>query len=127
MISAPLHFELPGRFMVTHPVVHNEFSDPNLYRFHGHAHPTLFKTYRNAKKQAQSSWHDGQRFRNGLVLQLTPGALAVIADDPGVEQIADRLTVLEFAERQMLIWNDIAERLKNGESTFEIGEGGRFL
>lgn len=122
-----VRFHLRGRFMVA-----NHFyglnDDKHLYAVHGGQHPTTFLTLRNALACAASYQHNN-KFRErftpprqleppGFVMLFDPHALVVVHPDDAIDArpgLPDRITDIEFAERQCQLWGQRAERLRQYE------------
>lgn len=66
-----------------------------------HQHPTLYKTLSGAKRGAG---------RDGYVLLFDPSRLAITDSAAIISE--DRNDELQFAERQMLAWAEVAEDIK---------------
>lgn len=101
------HVRSNGRFMIAEPC-----GAADGYWVRGGAHPYTYKTFRGAAREIRS-WHN-----DGLILLWDPSLLPVVTvDDPIFEDpnIADRMSEVEFCERQMQLWADRADRVRAGE------------
>jgi hypothetical protein len=96
--------------------------DGKIHELHGGQHPTLFRTLKMATK-AKRDGHTyvrrdeiDERFRppGGKILLFEPALLRELAPDQTLDHpgLADRLTELEVAERQMQLWADRAAHLR---------------
>jgi hypothetical protein len=97
-----------------------------IYDVYGGAHPTLFKTIRNAfkvaseryfwltKKDKENNDNAGKwRLNTSKVLVFDPNYLPLVAADDQLFEMpaeADKLTEAEFCERQVGLWADLHER-----------------
>lgn len=98
-----------GRFMIAEP---HYYDDDGTYAVRGGGHPHTYKTFRNAARELRGG--SGA----GLILLWDPSLLPVVAaDDPIIDEpnLADRMSEIEFCDRQIQLWADRAARARAGE------------
>ncbi len=116
---ANIEFVQQGQFMVAeHAKTQQKDGCERLpYVLHGLQYPSMFKTARNAIATAahrSTPFYVERGFQPSIVFRFEPAMLPIVTPDdifkyPG---LADRVTELEFAERQIDAWSTYAARLR---------------
>lgn len=118
--------------------VNLEYWSEREYNLHGFHHPSVFNLFRNARKQqtyARMHMHDGERFTElSKIVWFDARYLPQVTEDeimrlekakgkhgremwrPVYPGLPDRLSEIEFAERQMHAWAARAAELRKAES-----------
>ena len=126
-----------GRFMVADRQFLSDDGvtiDTEEYTLVGGLHPTVYKTIRNAQRAAERrTWGTGRDqestrtwVNDGLVLLFDPNDLPVVTPDTLLFHAAglpDRISDLEFCERQIQLWGQRAERVRAGGAILAWTQG----